>query len=173
VVLAFGDASGVTSLGLAAALNITGAEAAGDRLTVNLLGGDDVFEGSGLAAGSIQLTVDGGEGNDVIIGGDGNDVLLGGHGDDVLIGGLGTDIIDGGAGDDDIEIQLVGGDVIVRNFERGDQLDLSAFGKLDFDQLMVRGLAASSDTMLDLGDRTIVLQDFAPGELTADCFLWA
>jgi Ca2+-binding RTX toxin-like protein len=111
--------------------------------------------------------------NDKLTGDAKDNVIDGGDGDDVLIGGLGTDIIDGGAGDDDIEIQLVGGDVIVRNFERGDQLDLSAFGKLDFDQLMVRGLAASSDTMLDLGDRTIVLQDFAPGELTADCFLWA
>ena len=62
-------------LGLAAQVNITGAEAANDRLTVNALAGDDVVEASGLAAGAIQLTADGGDGDDVLIGGAGNDTL--------------------------------------------------------------------------------------------------
>ena len=48
-----------------------------------------MIEASGLAAGSIQLTADGGVGNDILIGGDGNDNLFGGDGDDVLIGGPG------------------------------------------------------------------------------------
>ena len=109
VAIVFGDASGVAVLGLAVQANITGAEAANDRLTLNMLAGDDVVDASGLAAGSIQLTVNGGADNDVLIGGDGNDVLNGGLGDDVLIGGPGIDILDGG-GDDDIVIQLVGGD---------------------------------------------------------------
>jgi Ca2+-binding RTX toxin-like protein len=91
-------------LGLAAALNITGFEAANDRIVINGLAGDDVIEASGLAAGSIQLVADGGADDDVIVGGAGNDVLLGGLGDDVLIGGGGTDVIDGGPGDD-VEIQ--------------------------------------------------------------------
>ena len=73
--------------------------------------GDDVVEGSGLSAGSIQLTADGGPGADVLIGGEGNDVLLGGPGDDVLIGGGGTDILDGGPGDN-IVIQLVANDTV-------------------------------------------------------------
>ena len=75
VALVVGDASGVSVLGLAAQVNITGAEAANDRLTVNALAGDDVVEASGLAAGAIQLTADGGDGDDVLIGGDGNDML--------------------------------------------------------------------------------------------------
>jgi len=70
-----------------------------------------VVEASGVAAGAIQLTLDGGPGNDVLIGGDGDDVLNGGPGDDVLIGGPGLDTLDGG-GDDDIVIQLVGDDTI-------------------------------------------------------------
>jgi hypothetical protein len=74
-------------------------EAAIDRLTINAFGGDDVVEASGLAAGAILLTADGGEGADVLIGSDGPDVLLGGKGDDVLIGGPGTDVLDGGPGD--------------------------------------------------------------------------
>ncbi|MGE0577897.1 beta strand repeat-containing protein, partial [Reyranella sp.] len=108
VIIVVGDGSGVTVLGLAAIVNITGFEAANDRLVINALAGDDVVQASGLAAGSIQLTADGGDGNDVIIGGDGNDVLRGGAGDDVLIGGDGLDVIDGGPGAD-TEIQsLVG-----------------------------------------------------------------
>ncbi|MGD9616867.1 MAG: beta strand repeat-containing protein [Alphaproteobacteria bacterium] len=99
VVLAFGDAGGISVLGLAARVNIFGFEAANDRLVVNTLAGDDVIEASGLAAGAIQFTGNGGDGNDVLIGGAGNDTLLGGAGDDVLIGGLGLDILDGGLGD--------------------------------------------------------------------------
>ncbi|WP_145278548.1 calcium-binding protein [Planctomycetes bacterium ElP] len=98
VVLVTGDAAGVSVLGLSARVNITGAEASNDRLVVNALAGDDVIEASGLAVGAIQLTADGGDGDDVLIGGDGNDVLIGGDGDDVLIGGLGLDVLDGGPG---------------------------------------------------------------------------
>jgi Ca2+-binding RTX toxin-like protein len=104
-----GDTSGVAVHGLAAQVNVTGSEAANDRLTINALAGDDVVEASGLAAGAIQLTANGGDGADVLIGSDGNDVLHGDAGDDVILGGLGQDVIDGGEGDD-IEIQLVAGD---------------------------------------------------------------
>jgi Ca2+-binding RTX toxin-like protein len=98
-VLAFGDASGASVLGLAAQVNVTGAEAALDRLVINTLAGDDVVEATGLAVGAIALTADGGAGADVLLGGDGADVLLGGDDDDVLIGGPGQDVLDGGAGD--------------------------------------------------------------------------
>jgi Ca2+-binding RTX toxin-like protein len=94
-----GDVNGTAALGLAARVNITGAEAANDRLIVNALAGDDVVDGSGLAVGAIQLTADGGDGADALLGGAGNDTLLGGAGDDVLIGGPGADVLDGGPGD--------------------------------------------------------------------------
>jgi Ca2+-binding RTX toxin-like protein len=93
-----GDASGAAVSGLAAAVHITGAEAANDRLVVNALGGNDVVDASGLAAGAIQLTADGGDGNDILIGSQGNDTLIGGAGDDILIGGPGQDVLDGGTG---------------------------------------------------------------------------
>jgi Ca2+-binding RTX toxin-like protein len=111
VSLVAGDASGVSALGLAAQVNITGSEAANDRLTINALAGDDVVEASGLLAGAIALTANGGDDNDVLVGSDGNDVLSGGPGDDVLIGGLGIDVLDGGDGDD-IEIQSIGADTV-------------------------------------------------------------
>ncbi len=87
-----GSASGVAVLGLSARVNVTGSEVANDGLRINLLAGDDVGEASGLAAGAIKLTLDGGAGDDVLIGSAGNDVLDGGTGDDVLLGGPGTDI---------------------------------------------------------------------------------
>jgi Ca2+-binding RTX toxin-like protein len=111
VSIVVGDASGVSVLGLPAQVNVTGSEAANDRLTINALSGDDVVEASGLAAGAIQLTADGGNGNDVLVGSAGDDVLLGGSGDDVLIGGPGIDVIVGGDGDD-IEIQSLGFDSV-------------------------------------------------------------
>jgi Ca2+-binding RTX toxin-like protein len=86
VILVAGDASVSPVLGLAAQVNITGAEAANDRLTINALAGDDVVDASGLPAGD-PAHADGGDDNDVLIGGDGNDVLLGGAGDDVLSAG--------------------------------------------------------------------------------------
>ena len=84
---------------------------ANDRLTVNALAGDDVVDASGLAAGSILLTADGGDSDDVLIGGAGADTLLGGAGDDVLLGGPGADILDGGTGDNVVINSLTGDSV--------------------------------------------------------------
>ena len=86
----------ITVSGLAATVTIAGADSGLDRLLINGLGGDDVITATGLTG--IQLTEDGGDGDDVLIGGPNNDTLLGGPGDDVLIGGPGQDILDGGSG---------------------------------------------------------------------------
>ena len=141
----FGDASGVSVIGLAAEVNITAAEAANDRLTVNALAGDDVVEASGLSAGSIQLTANGGNDDDVLIGGAGDDVLNGGAGDDVLIGGLGTDILDGGDGDD-IEIQLVAGGDTVRSATTADPNWLATHARI-----------VNGKTVLDVGGKARTL----------------
>jgi Ca2+-binding RTX toxin-like protein len=99
VVVLSGSAGSASVTGLAARVNITGAEAANDRVTVGALAGDDVVEGSGLAADTLSLAASGGDGDDVLIGGAGNDTLAGDAGDDVLIGGDGLDVLDGGTGD--------------------------------------------------------------------------
>src|ERR1700748_3381716 len=71
-----------------------------ENFVLNMGGGDDVFTaGSGLAS-LINLTIDGGDGNDTITGGDGNDTLIGGSGNDVITGGRGNDTLLGGTGDD-------------------------------------------------------------------------
>jgi Ca2+-binding RTX toxin-like protein len=95
----------VTVTGLAADVTIFNFEA-NDRLVINGLGGDDVIDGSRLAAG-ISLIADGGDGDDILIGGPGNDDLSGGAGDNVLIGGGGANHLDGGPGDNVVIQSLV------------------------------------------------------------------
>jgi Ca2+-binding RTX toxin-like protein len=99
VVLVFGDNGGVSVVGLSTQVNIVGFEAANDHIIINAGAGDDVVEASGLAAGTIQLTANGGAGDDILVGGEGDDVLRGDADDDVLIGGPGLDVLDGGPGD--------------------------------------------------------------------------
>ena len=70
-----------------------------------------MLDASGLPVTSALLTLDGGEGDDVVLGGDGDDVLIGGAGDDVLLGGPGSDTIDGAPGDD-VVIQSLGSDAV-------------------------------------------------------------
>jgi Ca2+-binding RTX toxin-like protein len=85
----------VTVSGLGTDVTISGFDA-DDRIIINGLGGDDAIEASGLSG--MQLTANGGDGDDILIGSAGDDILNGGAGDDVLIGGLGQDSLDGGTG---------------------------------------------------------------------------
>src|SRR4051794_23658084 len=62
-----------------------------ENLVLHANGGDDVITAGNGLAGLIQLTLDGGDGNDTITGGDGNDLLVGGRGNDLINGGRGGD----------------------------------------------------------------------------------
>jgi len=79
--------TGYSVSGLAAVVNVLNNDPT-DRLNVNGLGDNDTINASNLAA-IVALTLDGGDGNDVLTGGAGNDVLRGGPGQDVLDGGPG------------------------------------------------------------------------------------
>jgi len=75
------------------------------RISVELLGGNDVLDASRVRApsdGSTPLVVwvRAGEGNDWVTGGDGDDVLYGGPGRDGLLGGDGQDVLKGDANAD-------------------------------------------------------------------------
>ena len=123
--------------GLPALVSVSGATAGSDRVTVNALAGADVVDASGLSADSALLTLEGGDGDDVLIGGDGDDVLLGGPDDDVLIGGPGNDTIDGGDGDN-IVIEAFGADTVA---------SATAAGK---DWLATHARTVDGKTVLDL-----------------------
>jgi Ca2+-binding RTX toxin-like protein len=71
-----------------------------ESLVVNLNGGNDNFSATGNLAALIQLTVDGGAGNDTILGSNGADLLIGGDGNDFVDGQQGNDVVLLGAGND-------------------------------------------------------------------------
>jgi Ca2+-binding RTX toxin-like protein len=86
VILVSNNNGVVTVSGLATQVTITGFEAANDQLVINGLAGDDVISAWGFPANTVQLTANGGDGNDVLIGSEGADTLNGDAGDDVLLG---------------------------------------------------------------------------------------
>ena len=93
-----GGSASVT--GSSAQVTLTGTEGANDSLHISALGGNDTINAAALAAGQIQLTIDGGTGNDTIIGSGGNDILIGGDGNDIVDGNQGSDTAFLGAGND-------------------------------------------------------------------------
>jgi len=72
-----------------------------NKAVINALGGNDTIS----VASSVYkvVTINGGDGNDVMTGGSGADTLNGGNGNDTENGGAGNDKCDGGAGDDKID----------------------------------------------------------------------
>ncbi len=97
---AAGDAGGVNVFGLHTAVNIFFQEQANDRLTLNALGGDDVVDATSLEADGMQLTMNGGLGNDSFLGSEGDDLINGGDGNDVAFMGAGDDTFVWNPGDD-------------------------------------------------------------------------
>jgi Ca2+-binding RTX toxin-like protein len=71
-----------------------------EKLELNANGGNDSFSATGNLAALIQITVDGGAGNDTLLGSNGTDLLLGGDGEDFIDGQQGNDMAFLGAGDD-------------------------------------------------------------------------
>jgi Ca2+-binding RTX toxin-like protein len=132
-----GQSGGIAVVGLPASVSIQSAETT-DSLRVNGNGGDDTISASGLAT-PVQLTIDGGAGNDILIGSNLADVLLGGDGNDSIIGGRGDDTAQMGAGDDtfvwnpgdgsDVVEGQAGTDQLLFNGANiAEQIDLSANG---------------------------------------------
>ena len=62
--------------------------------------GDDVINASSLEAGGIQLTINGGLGEDILIGSEGGDLFNGGDGNDTAFMGAGDDVFVWNPGDD-------------------------------------------------------------------------
>ena len=85
----------------------------------NWTAGTDVLMISGtidadtLVASKLGATLDGNDGNDVLIGGAGADVIRGGAGDDILLGGGGQDTLDGGSGKDTLSYADAGAKVTI------------------------------------------------------------
>ena len=137
--------------GLSAQVAVSGGIPGSDRLTVDAVAGDDVIDASEVAAGALLLTLNGGDGDDILLGGAGDDTLLGGAGDDVLIGGPGNDTIDGGPGSN----------IVIDSF-RANTVTSAAFAGQDW--LTAHTRTVDGKTALVLGGkvRTLPHADLAP-----------
>lgn len=93
------SSDGIVITGLAANITIVGAERT-DTLAINGLAGADTIDASGLAANLLQLTLNGGLGNDRFFGSAGNDTINGGDGEDIAFMGAGDDTFIWNPGDD-------------------------------------------------------------------------
>src|SRR5262249_660307 len=96
---------GITVGGLAATVHISHVDANLDLLSVQAGSADDVIDATGLAAGQINLSLDGGLGDDVFLGSAGNDTVRGGDGNDVALLGAGDDVFIWNPGDDNDTIE--------------------------------------------------------------------
>ena len=111
-------------------MNIFFPEAANDRLILNGQGGDDVINASGLEAGAVQLTINGGLGNDIIIGSEGDDLINGGDGNDTALMGAGNDTFVWNPGDDNDTLEgQAGSDTMLFNGANiAENIDIAANG---------------------------------------------
>ena len=117
-----GAGGSVSVTGLSAQVTLTGTEGANDSLHISALGGNDTINAAGLAAGQLELTIDGGSGNDTIIGSAGNDILIGGDGNDFVDGNQGSDTAFLGAGNDTFQWDPGDGSDIVEGQDGTDTL---------------------------------------------------
>ncbi len=144
---AAGDSGGVGVFGLPLSVNIFQQEQANDRLTLNGLGGNDVIDATSLEANSIQLSVNGGLGNDVLIGGAGNDLFNGGDGNDLALMGAGDDAFVWNPGDDNDTLE----------------------GQDGFDQMLFNGANVSENiSVFANGGRTLFFRNVANVTMDTD-----
>jgi Ca2+-binding RTX toxin-like protein len=171
---ATGDAGGISVFGLQASVDIFFQELANDRLVLNALAGADVIDATSLEADGIQLTMNGGLGNDLFLGSEGDDLINGGDGDDTALMGAGDDTFVWNPGDDNDTLEgQTGFDTMLFNGANvSENIDISANGGR---VLFFRNVAS---VIMDLDDvegvnfnaqggaDTIVVNDLSGTDLT-------
>jgi Ca2+-binding RTX toxin-like protein len=122
--------SSVVVNGLAAKVTLAGTEGTLDSLTVKGLGGNDTINASALKAGQINLTIDGGTGDDRITGSQGDDVVIGGQGSDTALLGAGNDtfVWNPGDGSDTVDGQAGTDTLLFNGSNAAEKIDISANG---------------------------------------------
>ena len=115
--------------GLAEQLTIANVEAT-DTLVVNGLGGNDTIDASSIKAGQVKLTLNGGDGDDVIKGSAGDDLVFGGRGNDTALLGAGNDtfVWNPGDGNDTVEGQAGMDTLLFNGANVSENIDISANG---------------------------------------------
>src|SRR5262249_35611957 len=134
-----GAAGAAAVTGLPANVNLTGAEAALDSLQVNLGGGNDRFDASGLAADVVHLTVVGGAGADLSSGSQGDDSFGAqpGEGRDTIEGqgGLDTMLFNGANIVENVSVSANGSRALFTRDAGGITMDLNDVERITFNAL--------------------------------------
>jgi Ca2+-binding RTX toxin-like protein len=102
-----------------------------EHLLLNANGGNDTLACTGNLAALIQITADGGPGNDTLLGSNGNDTLLGGDDQDFLDGQQGADIVWLGSGDDTFQWDPGDGSDTVEGQAGSDRLVFNGSGSAE------------------------------------------
>ncbi|MBD0414400.1 calcium-binding protein [Oryzicola mucosus] len=128
-------------------------------------------------------TLKGTSGNDAISGLGGDDLIYGGAGNDVIIGGLGTNTLYGEGGNDIFRVKPPAGGQgdrldIIADFQKGDRIDISAYGITSFEQLQFiletkDGTDAYFDAYYSGSARAVQIRGVAVADLTANDFIFA
>jgi Ca2+-binding RTX toxin-like protein len=140
------------------------------------MSGNDIIDltSPDYSLAGVSMTIDGGEGNDVIWGSDANENIFGGNGNDTIFGGIGADILTGDLGSDVFEFTRTSTDTSVTDFDvgEGDALRFYNTGDAEFDASSValteNGITISYTDMTTgaVHDISIALAPSA-GEFTA------
>jgi uncharacterized protein len=113
------DKGGLTSTATVT-VTVTGID---DGISLNGGNGRDVLNGTSgedvLIGGNGDDVLYGHGGHDWLLGGNGDDQLFGGAGNDVLVGGRGNDVLTGGSGRDRFVFGKSGGNDVVTDYEKG------------------------------------------------------
>jgi Ca2+-binding RTX toxin-like protein len=126
-----GSDSGVNVTGLKAIVSVTGGEQSLDRLVINAVDGEDTVDASSVLSEAIDLTLNGGVGNDKLIGGEGNDLIIGAQGTDTQFGGAGDDtsLWNPGDGNDIFEGQADQDTLVFNGSDNAEKIVVSANGQ--------------------------------------------
>ena len=110
---------------------MNGIDAGVDALTINGLGGADTISTRPISVRvEMNLTINGGDGDDLIRGSAGDDLVVGGRGNDVSLLGAGNDIFvwNSGDGSDIVEGQAGVDTLLFNGANVSEHIDISANG---------------------------------------------
>jgi Ca2+-binding RTX toxin-like protein len=110
-----------------------------EKLVLNANGGDDNFSATGNLAALIQITVDGGAGNDTILGSNGADILFGGDNDDFIDGQQGNDVVFLGADNDTFQWDPGDGSDVIEGQAGNDRMIFNGSGTAEIFDMAANG----------------------------------
>ena len=154
----------------------------GDDTVKGQAGADTLHGGAGddiLKGGAASDRLFGGAGGDRLVGQRGDDALRGGGGDDTIRGGAGADSLWGQAGDDELTggagrdrffFRPGGGDDLITDFTRGEDLIVIGGPGAAFDALLIE--AGAQGAVIRFADYSVTLVGVGAAALSAEDFLF-